>query len=37
MVMRLHLSHYLYLKDNDKTIYFMPEFLLMALKLCEKL
>jgi len=32
MVMRLHLSHYLYLKDNDGRIYFMPEFLLMALK-----
>jgi len=36
MVMRRHLIHYLYLKDNDETIYFMPEFLLMALKRCEK-
>jgi len=26
MVMRRHLIHYLYLKDNDETIYFMPEF-----------
>jgi len=26
MVMRRHLIHYLYLKDNDEIIYFMPEF-----------
>jgi len=36
MVMRLHFSHYFLFKNNDNRIYFMPEFLLMALKRCEK-